>query len=222
MPASSGECGIQAPGRFSQAVAGVILVTSSDGRAMAMANGTTEPKRGATGSWWTTLQGVLTGVAALLTAVGGLVVALQQTGLLPFSSRPSPTPVNHSEPAPLPVSPPDPVNPSSGASGRVEGVGIKILDARRVSEGGATFVELHYRVTNGSEFRPHDPARFVKLVSDGRTLTPTLVPAKEPALPLNGDQDFSVRFRSPPELSPSVVFRFGEEHHLDLSAPVVK
>lgn len=37
------------------------------------------PSGGASGSgWWTTLPGVLTGVAAVLTAVGGLVVALRQ------------------------------------------------------------------------------------------------------------------------------------------------
>jgi len=34
------------------------------------------------GSWWQTLPGILTGIAALVTAVGGLIVAAHQGGLI--------------------------------------------------------------------------------------------------------------------------------------------
>ena len=40
-------------------------------------------ERGATGrSWWTTLPGVLTAIAAVLTAVTGLVAVLAQQGVI--------------------------------------------------------------------------------------------------------------------------------------------
>ena len=35
------------------------------------------------GSWWTTLPGILTGLAAMVTAVGSFLVVLSQLGLLP-------------------------------------------------------------------------------------------------------------------------------------------
>ncbi|MFD2937396.1 hypothetical protein [Spirosoma flavum] len=54
-------------------------------------------------SWWQTLPGILTAIAATITAITGLVAALNQTGLLPSrnsdnknSSFPAPTTVNPS------------------------------------------------------------------------------------------------------------------------------
>jgi len=40
-----------------------------------------EPDKAIKPSWWTTLPGILTGIAALLTAIGGLVVGLNQVGM---------------------------------------------------------------------------------------------------------------------------------------------
>ncbi|WP_372785767.1 hypothetical protein [Phenylobacterium sp.] len=41
-----------------------------------------EPKAESRASWWQTLPGMVTAVAALLTAIGGLILALSQAGLL--------------------------------------------------------------------------------------------------------------------------------------------
>jgi len=34
------------------------------------------------GSWWKTLPGVMTAIATMLTAVGGLIMTLHQTGII--------------------------------------------------------------------------------------------------------------------------------------------
>ncbi|NKX54185.1 hypothetical protein [Arthrobacter mobilis] len=62
-------------------------------------------------SWWTTMPGILTAAAALITAVTGLVVGLAQAGLL---GRPGP------EPGPAASSPaaPGPAETPAGTSGR--------------------------------------------------------------------------------------------------------
>jgi hypothetical protein len=101
-----------------------------------------------------------------------------------------------------------------------EGVGVKIVAVRQSRDRGATFVDLHYSVTIGSAgFSWHDPAHFVQLISDGVALTPIWASAPARNLPSNSRQDILVRFPSPPTME-SVVFRFGEEHYLDLSARV--
>jgi len=38
-------------------------------------------------SFWSTMPGVLTGIAAIITAIGGLVLTLSQTGLLGDNSN---------------------------------------------------------------------------------------------------------------------------------------
>lgn len=40
----------------------------------------TEEKSG--GSWWKTLPGIMTGIATMLTAIGGLIMTLHQTGII--------------------------------------------------------------------------------------------------------------------------------------------
>jgi hypothetical protein len=173
-----------------------------------MTDGTTEPKRGESGSWWTTLQGVLTAVAALLTAVGGLIVALYQVHILPWSV-PSP---------PLPL--PNPTISHEGLRSKVEGVEVKIFDVRRTREGDATLVQLYYSVTTGPDFYRHDPDHFVRLVLDGTAVAPEWTSAWATNLPPNSVQDIAVKFRLPPTLQQSVVFRFGEKDHILLTAAV--
>ena len=48
------------------------------------------PKDPASSSWWQTLPGVLTAVAALITAIGGLLAVLLQTGVLHRRGDPPP------------------------------------------------------------------------------------------------------------------------------------
>ncbi len=59
---------------------------------------------GASKSWWQTLPGIITGIAAIVTAVSGLVVAVQQTGWFASSIK---------EATKMPVS----VSASVGSSG---------------------------------------------------------------------------------------------------------
>jgi hypothetical protein len=188
-----------------------------------MADGTTEPKRGGNGSWWTTLQGVLTAIAGLLTAVAGLVVALHQADLLHWPrgadvpEMPSETLQSHTNGKDKPAL----VVPSPGPA-KVEGVMVKIIEVRRFSQGDTTLVELDYEVTSGSNYyySRHDPARFVRLLSDGRVLEPFWVSASATDLPLEGKKDFSVRFQYPASALQALVFRFGEEHYVRIEAKV--
>lgn len=186
----------------------------------------TESEHGDKGSWWTTLPGVLTGLAGLLTAVGGLVAALNEAGLL----KPSPSPpavalqdasrgldptARPPPPAPVPVSP-----AVLGALPQVEGVGVKIVAVRRIRDKGGMFIDLDYRVTTGSDFSRHDPTHFVQLVSGSVALAPVWSSVSARELPPNSRQDILVRFPLPTGEASSVVFRFGEEHRLDLPAQV--
>jgi len=175
-----------------------------------MAEGTTEPKRGGSGSWWTTLPGVLTAVATLLTAVGGLIGVLYQVHILPLSQSPPP-------PVPLP----EPPSQYKGIGQKVDGVEVKILRVQRISERDATLLQLDYSVTTGSELRWHDPDHFAQLILEGAAVAPVWTSTWAGDLPLNSVKEFSVKFRAPPGAAQSVVFRFGEEHHIDLLATVL-
>jgi hypothetical protein len=173
-----------------------------------------KPKRREDRSWWTTLSGLLTGVAAMLVAMGGLAVGLYQADLLHLPWN-SPAP-----PVPPPVIPVPSLPGTFNALPKIEGVGIKIVAVRRSHDRGATFVDLHYSVITGSaDFYRHDPVHFVQLISNDVALTPVWASVEARDLPPNSRQDVLVKFPSPPEAR-SIVFRFGEEHHLDLAAQV--
>ncbi len=104
------------------------------------------------------------------------------------------------------------------SAGRVDRVGVKILALRRVRDQNATLVELDYRITTGAEFAWHNPASFVKLISNGVTLAPISASASARNLVSNSQDDFSAKFLVPTDKAAQVIFRFGEEHHLDLPA----
>jgi serine/threonine-protein kinase len=40
------------------------------------------PEEKSGGSWWKTLPGIMTGIATMLTAIGGLIMTLHQTGII--------------------------------------------------------------------------------------------------------------------------------------------
>lgn len=61
-------------------------------------------------SWWQTLPGVLTAVAALVTAITGLIVGLSQAGILRGSDNAASDPIIHSS-APTSQSPQPPIHP---------------------------------------------------------------------------------------------------------------
>jgi hypothetical protein len=61
-------------------------------------------------SWWQTMPGLLTAIAATLTATAGLIATLHQTGLLPAATKtPAPSPVADTagSPSPSDISPLD-------------------------------------------------------------------------------------------------------------------
>lgn len=43
-------------------------------------------------SFWTTVPGILTGIAAIITAIGGLIIALNAAGIFTYTITPTPTP----------------------------------------------------------------------------------------------------------------------------------
>jgi hypothetical protein len=63
-------------------------------------------------SWWLTLPGVLTALAALITAITGLAALLFQSGILGGKAVPNHVP----EPAPAVVATPAPVGPDASTS----------------------------------------------------------------------------------------------------------
>jgi hypothetical protein len=54
-----------------------------------------EPKEGA--SWWQTIPGILTGVAAVITAVGGIFAAIHQSGIFAGKRSPATPPAASAE-----------------------------------------------------------------------------------------------------------------------------
>lgn len=67
-----------------------------------------------TGSWWKTIPGVLTGIAATITALGTLVVALSQAGLLGSGGSSTSASADSSRTAVSAVRPSEPHNVSAG------------------------------------------------------------------------------------------------------------
>ena len=170
----------------------------------------TEPKPAGDKSWWTTLPGVLTGVAAMLTALGGLATAASpylsaftRTRAVDDGSRQRMDPKKPREPTSAPTT-----------QRRVGEVWIGNLEIRRSVDRGTTSIDLYYRVTTGAGFVRHDPSRFVRVVSNGRAVAPSWAP---PAMdmPAYSSQDLRVVFSV--ALTGPIVFRFGEEQPIDIS-----
>src|SRR5713101_5030477 len=84
-------------------------------------------------AFWTTLPGVLTGVAALLAAVATLYTALHKGGSGPGS--PAPTTVHPPRPKPKPDT--EPCSPTFALSGTAQGAGEILLLSRDSSAVGA-------------------------------------------------------------------------------------
>jgi hypothetical protein len=179
----------------------------------------------ATGARWSSLTATITGIATLLTAIAGLVVALQQIGLLSFLEPRSKEPVNNlaSSPKPAAGSTLDATTAHQSGSDttavlQVDGLRVTNIDAREASDG--SYIELAYRITAGPGYARHDPARFVRLVVGDHAVTPEWESA--PATDLSGQADFAVRFKTPTDLRQSVVIRFGEGHPRDITVPLPK
>jgi len=144
--------------------------------------------------WWQTLPGLLTAGAAALTAITGLLVALNQMGLFNHS-HPSPAPVQSSAPAPernpgLAGAQAEAANPASrplsipaNAGTRTEQSNFTLLSAR-VSPYSSDQValDLKVRMTNDGDYDANFWAASFRLSVNGSLLPPAgdldeLVPA---------------------------------------------
>ena len=163
-----------------------------------------DPKVGTSGSWWASLPGILTGIAAILTALGGLI-----TVLLPlFRANNDPAPPLRPALTTQKVPGEATVTPLSGTPIRADNVWIDISEVRRFVDQGKPSLELVYRVSTRTSFAHHDPSRFVRLIAGNTTSAPNWAP---PAVdvPPQGLQHIRVIFPDPG--STPAVFQFGSE-----------
>lgn len=177
-----------------------------------MADGTNESKGGGSGSWWTTLQGVLTAIAGLLGAIAALIAALPVLVKV-FHDLWPPRPD-------LPIVVVDPPPSLLSSPVRVEGLEVKITTVQRIREQGATLIQLNYNVTSDWELRWHDPDHFVHLVFDSTSVAPIWTSPPAEYLPPKHTVEFSAKFPLHSNSVTVAVFRFGEEKYVDVKAEV--
>jgi hypothetical protein len=153
-----------------------------------------EPEKGA---WWQTVPGILTGVAAVIAAIGGLIGVLHQYGAFgrqeraasadrsierPPSATPPPEPSPPAEAPPAPAAAPPPRDAAAAQGPREARAGhlvYRILDVAREpyasGRGGkATRIalRLRVRVTDVMGMSDYVDATTVRLLADGARLTP--------------------------------------------------
>jgi hypothetical protein len=97
-------------------------------------------KPAATSSWWQTLPGILTGLAAIITAVTGLIVAFNRTGNRSDEVKPAPLSVSSGA---APGSPAESrtAGPAGGA-GRAQPLALPALNRVRLAGGDAVITIL--------------------------------------------------------------------------------
>jgi hypothetical protein len=148
--------------------------------------------------WWQTLPGLLTAAAAILTAVTGLLVALNQIGLFHHAQPPAPVPSTTSESAPGSSSSAAPAsgtqapaaNPASqslplpaSASLLTDSALYTLLSANVSSYApGQLALDLTVRMTNRSGYDANFWAASFRLAVNGALVAPSndldeLVPA---------------------------------------------
>jgi hypothetical protein len=168
-----------------------------------------ESKAGASGSWWATLPGILTGIAAVITALGGLITVLlpifrNGTDITSRSQTGLATSKVHQEAA---------VTPQPGTPVRVDDVWVDIAEVRRFVDQGKPFLSLIYRVSTRSSFAHHDPSRFVRLIAGNTTAEPYWAPPSVD-VPPHGLQHIRVIFAAPG--SSPAIFQFGVEQKVNI------
>ena len=97
-------------------------------------------KPAATSSWWQTLPGILTGLAAIITAATGLIVAFNRTGNRSDEVKPAPLSVSSGT---APGSPAESrtAGPAGGA-GRAQPLALPALNRVRLAGGDAVITIL--------------------------------------------------------------------------------
>ena len=121
-------------------------------------------------SFWHTLPGILTGIAAIITAITGLVLGLSATGIFNLSSpsQSTPTPIpTQSTPTPIPTqapfSAPTLISPTNGMeySGLPQSINFVWSD---VSGAELYYIQIDYKV-NGIWFSETSAAGATRMPS---------------------------------------------------------
>jgi hypothetical protein len=122
-------------------------------------------------SWWQTVPGILTAAAATITAVTGLIVALQQAGV--FDTATAADPPAQNETAGLPVAAEDRAGPASvtpSTSPSVTGRTIQLPDGHSVTMRSAS-AQYRYTILS-AQYEPSPPGKYllrfrIRLWTDG-------------------------------------------------------
>jgi hypothetical protein len=146
-----------------------------------------EPATGDEGSgrsWWTTLPGILTGIAAVLTAVTGMIVALSQlrSGSSVGGQPPTATIVPTAEPT-VSTSPPAETRAAAAPyrvtfpSGKKATIGTAVYEVARArvetSNPGDLALRLTVRLTNNGDYDANFWDASFRLRVDGLQRAPT-------------------------------------------------
>lgn len=140
--------------------------------------------------WWQTLPGILTAGAAFLTAIGGLLVAIHQTGFFNRSPQPAPQTQSASRPTGASPSPIDAGNAVTNASpGATVSRPLHLPEITEARSGDSVFelvsarldpyspdkVSLHLtvRMTNNGRFPANFWAASFRLSAGGNLQVPT-------------------------------------------------
>ena len=91
-------------------------------------------------TWWQTLPGVIASVTAAITAIAGLVVAVNQTGW--FSSQQRPAVTERAAPMPTPPSGPATTTPAQGRAASAPSRGVALPTVREYMLGSLSFTLL--------------------------------------------------------------------------------
>jgi len=179
-----------------------------------------------TTSWWQTIPGIMTGLAAIITAITGLILAINHT-----SARSDAAPIASSSPTPSSLSPTASrtslsgvalaASPSSGA------VALPALHEVKFADGSATVtvlsvnvepidvdrrsVKFHLRYTNTSDGYANFQNRLFRLIVDDLPRAPTMGNELNELVPSGSTKDGDVRFDVPNGLK-DVVFQITDLH----------
>lgn len=96
-------------------------------------------------SFWTTVPGILTGIAAIITAIGGLIIALNMGGII------TPTPTLTPTPTPTPTSIIDTMDSTSGWETYIDDESGSSINIKSITGRTGNAIEIFYNLKEGGE-----------------------------------------------------------------------